>query len=244
VRYKLLLEYLGSGFAGWQAQPGERTVQGELERAISTIVRAPVRVVGASRTDAGVHATGQVAHVDLAEPLDSHRLLAGVSALAGPDLAVRSVEEAPADFHARYSARGKRYAYRILARVSPSPLLGAICWHVPVPLDVEAMRTAAGHLVGRRDLSAFGKAGGPSRDPVRNLEELSLERQGDLILVMLVADAFLYGMARAIVGTLVEVGRGACLPESIPDILAGRDRSSAGPAAPAAGLCLEEVFYP
>lgn len=243
MRYRLLVEYLGTGFAGWQVQPGARTVQGELERAISTVVRAPVRLVGASRTDAGVHAAGQVAHLDLEGPVDASRLLRGANALAGPDIAVVSVDEAPPGFHARYSARGKRYVYRILARSAPSPLLREISWHLPVPLDLSAMREAAACLVGRRNFSAFAKAGGPPRDPVRDLRELTLERRGDLVLVRMVADAFLYGMARAIVGTLVEVGRGRMSPARVLDILEGGERSAAGPAAPARGLCLEEVLY-
>jgi tRNA pseudouridine38-40 synthase len=247
TRFRATLEYDGTEFAGWQLQADARTVQGELERALEKVVGAAVRPIAAGRTDAGVHATGQVAHFDLETRLSGVELRRAANALLPADVAVVDLREARADFHARKHAAGKRYVYRILVRATPSPLRRRFAWHVRGPLDVEAMSRASRGLVGLHDFAAFrGTAGGEPgpADTRRRVDRLEWTRAGDEIRLVAEGAGFLRYMVRNLVGTLVQVGAGRRPVDSIPEILEARDRARAGPTAPPHGLCLERVWYP
>lgn len=250
---RLVLEYDGAGFHGWQAQPGaagRRTVQAALETALERLLGERVAAHGAGRTDAGAHALGQVASVALARSaMAPEAVRNGLNALLPEDVAVRLVEEAPAGFHARKAAIGKHYRYLLLCRAARSPLLCGRAWHRRGPLDLSAMTRGAAVLVGQHDFSAFRAAAGRARRPVRTLRRLTVAPDPaalveGLIRVDLEADGFLMHMARILVGTLVDVGRGRLAPEATAGILAGRDRRAAGPTAPACGLYLVAVRYP
>jgi tRNA pseudouridine38-40 synthase len=242
-RFRLTLEYDGAGFAGWQVQPGGlRTVQGVLGAALERIAGHPCRPVGASRTDAGVHAEGQLASVDLETALDAERLRRGLNGVLPRDLAVVAAAEVGPEFHARRAARSKLYRYRIWNGAGPSPLRAAWTHRVFTPLDLPAMRGAAARLLGSHDfrsLQAARPAPGPT---VRTLTRVDVEGEarGEL-QIWVEGDAFLRHMVRILAGTLVEVGLGRRDPEAIPALLAARDRSRAGPTAPARGLCLVQV---
>jgi tRNA pseudouridine38-40 synthase len=243
---KLVLEYDGTHFHGWQVQPSARTVMGEVERAIAQVTGETLRIHGASRTDVGVHALGQVASFATSSPLEPERLAAALNANLPDDVAVVAASIAPDSFHARHDARGKHYCFRWLDRKAPSPLERGRAVHVRGPLDVAAMDRAARALVGTHDFACFA-----SRDPsveeqrstVRTITEARVERRGDLVLFDVAGDGFLYNMVRAVAGTLAEVGRGKRDAASIPDVIASRDRRRAGPTAPAHGLALVRVFY-
>jgi tRNA pseudouridine38-40 synthase len=246
-RIRLLLEYDGTDFVGWQEQPDARSVQGELESAVSELAGGPVRVRGAGRTDSGVHATGQAAHLDWTGRLGPVELRGALNARLAPDLSVIDVRVVPDDFDARRDALSKRYRYRILNRPSPSPLRRRVTWHLRRRLDVDAMRRGAEHLVGDRDFESFrGAPGGPppSQCTRRTLDALEVRREGDECWIRARSRSFLRYMVRNLVGTLVEVGAGRLDLDEIPAILASRDRSRAGPTAPPQGLCLEWIEYP
>lgn len=254
--YRLVLEYDGSGFAGWQRQVvGVRTVQGALEHALAEIAAGRPAVLGASRTDAGVHAEGQVASVRLETRLDTATLRRALNAMLPPDVVVRSLALAPEGFHALRDARSKVYRYAVWNGDARSPLRAKRFHHQPGPLDVAAMRAAASCLVGRHDFASFqsraanwqaeAQRRGVVRSTVRTLFRADLEGEaGGEIRIELEGDGFLRQMVRSIAGTLLEVGRGHRRPESIPDVLAARHRPVAGAAAPAAGLTLVRVGYP
>jgi tRNA pseudouridine38-40 synthase len=245
-RWRLLLEYDGSDFCGWQLQARGRSVQGVLEEAFARILGVEVRPLAASRTDAGVHARGQVVHADAPERLAPVQLRAALNAVLPGDVCVLQIELAPPDFDARRDARGKCYAYRILNRATPSPLRRTRTWHIRDPLDREAMARAARCAQGTRDFAAFrGAAGSGSAlgSSVRTLTRLEPEQRGDELVVIAEGRSFLRHMVRNLVGTLVEVGRGRLPPGAMAEILESRDRARAGPTAPAHGLCLERVDY-
>jgi tRNA pseudouridine38-40 synthase len=253
--FRLVLEYDGAQFAGWQAQAGgARTVQGALEAALQQLTGAPVAVVGASRTDAGVHAEGQVASMSLGTRLDPAALVRALNALLPEDVAVRDVALAPEGFHARRDARSKLYRYAIWNGTERSPLRGRRFYAVRRPLDLGAMRTAAAALVGTHDWSAFqvrgsewraeGAAQGRPRSAVRQVMRLSvLGFGGGEVFAEVEGEGFLRQMVRTLVGTLIEVGRGRRDPSSMPALLECRDRAAAGPTAPAHGLTLVRVDY-
>lgn len=243
---RLDIEYDGGAFSGWQRQKtSPRTVQQILEEALWRILQEKIVVTGASRTDAGVHARGQVAHFSTASTIPPGRLRWSVNALLPPEILVRRVRVAPRSFHARFGATRKRYRYRVW-NAPDRPLWDrAHAWHERRPLDLARMREAARALAGRRDFKAFTTADRKrkSRNFVRTLHLLRLSRSGVEIRVDLAADGFLYNMARVIVGTLVEVGLGKRPPQSVPEALKRRDRRLAGRTAPAHGLCLMRVEY-
>jgi len=244
-RLRILVEYDGSGFHGWQRQPGVRTVQGELERALAVVARRPVEVRGASRTDAGVHALGQVAAFSLegCDGLDPRRLQGGVNALAGGDVVVRRIEETRADFDPRANVLRKTYRYRIFNDPVPSPLRAGSHLHVGAPLDREAMRAAAALLEGTHDFSAFRASDCTDPNVVRALLACRVIGDGEELVVEAVAKGFLKNMVRIIAGTLVEAGKGRLAPAAIPGIVASRDRGRAGPTAPPHGLVLVGIEY-
>ncbi|HYQ82288.1 MAG TPA: tRNA pseudouridine(38-40) synthase TruA [Anaeromyxobacteraceae bacterium] len=241
---KLVLEYDGTRYVGWQVQPNGPSVQAEVERALQALRKAPVRVTAAGRTDAGVHALGQVASFPEERPLPLAAYVKGMNALLPEDVAVRAASLEPDGFDARRDARGKRYRYTIQNVETRAPLGRRTAWQVFRPLDAGAMRAAAGPLTGRHDFAAFQAADCESHHAVRDLSRLEVlgERRGE-IQVVAEATAFVKHMVRNLVGTLVEVGLGSQPPEWPAEVLAGRDRTRAGPTAPPHGLLLEEVFY-
>ncbi|MBI5378910.1 MAG: tRNA pseudouridine(38-40) synthase TruA [Nitrospirae bacterium] len=241
--FRMTLEYEGSRFHGWQAQSQGLTLQGVLEEALERLTGAPTRVVAAGRTDAGVHALGQVVSFATARRLSPEAWKGALNALLPPDIVVREVREAPEGFDARRWATGKLYRYDILARTIPSPFLRKRAWWVPWHLQVEAMREAAALLLGTHDFSAVRAAGCGAKHPVRTLRRADLAVEGDLIRCGFEGDGFLRMMVRNIVGTLVEVGRGRLRPGAVGEILSTKDRRLAGPTAPPDGLYLVEVYY-
>jgi tRNA pseudouridine38-40 synthase len=240
---KLVLEYDGTELSGWQRQDNAPTVQEHLERALTEMTRAPVTVAGASRTDAGVHALGQVASFETGAAIPLHGFRRGLNALLPPAIAVVDASEAPPGFHARFSSRGKHYRYRVLARQDRAPLERRTAWHRPYPIDVDAMRAAAAHLVGEHDFSAFRAAGCTAKHAVRRLDRIDIARTGDVITIDVRGNAFVRNMVRIIAGTLVTAGEGRTTPAAVAAALASRDREQAGQTAPACGLTLVEVFY-
>jgi tRNA pseudouridine38-40 synthase len=246
-RIRLLLEYDGTDFVGWQVQSSGRSVQGELEAAIGELAGRGVRVHGAGRTDAGVHATGQMAHFDWDGRLTAAEIRQALNARLAADLCVVEAAAAPDDFDARRDATSKRYVYRLLCRTSPSPLRRRRVWHLRRRLDLRAMQRGAAHLVGSHDFEAFrGARGGPPPDQstCRSLDVLHVYRRDDEFQLRAEGRSFLRYMVRNLVGTLVEVGAGRRDPDDLPKLLADRDRSRAAATAPPHGLCLEAIRYP
>jgi tRNA pseudouridine38-40 synthase len=241
---KLVLSYDGTRYVGWQVQPNGPSIQAELERALSTLHKEPVRVTGAGRTDSGVHALGQVASLAVERPLPPGAYVKGLNALLPEDIAIRHAEVRDAPFDARRDARGKRYRYRIENLPTRAPLGRLQAWQVFRALDVAAMRAAAALLLGRHDFGAFRAADCAAHHAVRDLRRLDVIGEGGgRIEVVAEATAFLKHMVRNLVGTLVEVGLGARAPDSMAGLLASRDRTLAGRTAPPQGLVMEEVFY-
>jgi len=242
--FKLVIEYDGTDLAGWQRQPDQPSVQAHLEAAFLRLTGQPVSVIGAGRTDAGVHARGQVAHFKGKTRLTPLELLRGANALIPHQIAVLGAEEAPPDFHARYHARSKVYDYALYPAPVRSTLNRLYAWHLPCELDLKMMAQALTSLEGEHDFASFQSTGSAVKNTVRRMFEASLDERPDgLVRVTLEADGFLRHMARAIVGTLVEVGRGRVSPKEFQRILEAKDRSLAGATAPAHGLCLREVKY-
>lgn len=241
----LTVAYDGTDYCGFQRQrPGPRpSIQQVLEEAIARAVGQEARVTGAGRTDAGVHAEKQVVSFRAVTRIPVERLPYALNRFLPPDVVVTGAYPGKEGFHPRFSAASKVYRYTIWRAPFPSPFFRRYAWHHPKPLDVAAMRQAAASLVGRRDFAALAGAGRPVRDTVRTVLRCEVDERPPLLVVRVEADGFLYKMARTIVGTLVEVGRGRYPPEAVADILASRDRRRAGPAAPAMGLCLEDVRY-
>lgn len=240
---KLTLAYDGTRYVGWQRQAEGESLQGVLEDALARFEGNPVTVHGAGRTDAGVHALGQVASVQLTCGHDVDTLTRALNAQLPEDLRVRVIEEAPPGFHARFSARAKTYRYQIRNGRVASPFDRAYVWHLPERLDAAAMRCAAHTLVGRHDFSAFQSIGTQVPDSIRTITASDVRSEGDLLLYEVTADGFLRHMVRAIVGTLVEIGRGWRTPESIATLLANGVRAEAGATAPPHGLFLVRVDY-
>ena len=241
---KLVIEYDGTGLAGWQRQADRPTVQGLLETALARLTGETITVFGAGRTDAGVHARGQAASLRTASRLSLEEIRRGLNALVPDQIAVLSVEEVPLDFHARYSARTKVYDYDLMVSAVRPALERRFLWHQRPGLDVEAMARALPVIVGRHDFAGFQSSGSSVQTTVREVIAARLETRPDgLVRISIEADGFLRHMVRAIVGTLVEVGRGRMTPEAFADLLSIRDRSRAGPTAPARGLFLRKVRY-
>ena len=240
---KLVLEYDGTCYAGWQRQPDHPTIQEAIERAIHQVSQATVSVIGAGRTDAGVHALGQVAsfRTDLDWPASNW--MRALNAVLPKDIAVRSSALMDTRFHAQHHARGKLYTYRILHRSARPTVDRAFVWHVYKPLNEAAMQQAAAALIGSQDFSSFEGSLTDNSNPICHLQRLDVIRHGDQIHIEAYADRFLKHMVRAIVGTVVEVGLGKRNPGSLTEVLRARDRSVAGLTAPAHGLCLMRVDY-
>jgi tRNA pseudouridine38-40 synthase len=245
MQLRLTVEYDGEAYQGWQLQPGGPTVQSVLEQALATALREPVRVRGAGRTDAGVHARGQVAAARVTQvPADLTKLQKSLNALTPDDVAVRAIEVVGDDFDPRRQARSRAYEYRILNAAAPSPFWRRHAWHLPRALDVDAMAAAAAVLVGEHDFAAFRAADAETvRSTVRRAFVSRIDREDELLVYRIEATAFLKHMVRNIVGTLVEVGSGVRHASDLAAVIASRDRGRAGPTAPPHGLCLVAVRY-
>jgi tRNA pseudouridine38-40 synthase len=243
VNIKLTVEYDGTNYCGWQIQPNGLSIQAVLEKAVSTFVGTSTRVTGSGRTDAGVHALGQVANFFSEKEYDRHRILRGLNALTPPDITVKDAEVVADSFDARRDGRSRVYEFRVLNRSTPSPFHLNRAWHIHESLDLDAMRGAIPCLIGEHDFSSFRAAGCDATHPVRKIYGTSLEKRGELLIYSVEATAFLRHMVRNIVGTLVEIGRGWRTPQSFSQLLEARDRTQAGPTAPACGLYLIAVKY-
>lgn len=243
-RFKLVVEYDGTDFVGWQRQDNGPTVQEALEEAVQGFCGEIVTVQGAGRTDSGVHALGQVAHLDLARATTADKLRDALNALLRPQpIAVLEVQDVGADFHARFSATQRRYLYRIVNRRAPLALDAGRAWFVPQVLDLEAMRAGARHLIGHHDFSSFRATECQANSPLKTLDYLELERHNAEIRITAAARSFLHHQVRNMVGSLTLVGRGKWPASRIGAVLLARDRGQAGPTAPPWGLYLTEVRY-
>jgi tRNA pseudouridine38-40 synthase len=243
-RYRLTLEYDGGPYAGFQAQSGQPTVQGVLERAIFDFCGEEARLHAAGRTDAGVHATAQVVHVDLDREVTPTTVMNAINAHLGTEpVAVVAASLADPDFHARFSATSRRYLYRILNRPAPAVLERGRVWRIKTPLDAEAMAQAARGLLGLHDFTTFRDAACQAKSPIKTLDVAAVSRHDEEIHLVFAARSFLHRQVRSMVGSLVEVGRGRWSAEDLRQALAARDRAACGPVAPAEGLCLAAVGY-
>jgi len=242
-RLLLVVQYDGTDYCGFQRQPGLPTIQGELEDALTQLLDRETAVTGAGRTDAGVHAVGQTGTFETDSPIPTERVAGALNALLPDEVAIAEAREVPEDFHPRYHAVGKLYGYRILNRDLPSPFIGRYAWHLSFELKLPPMRDAAQALLGEHDFEAFSSSGSSVESTVRTLRRLDIERQGELIEIRLEADGFLYMMARRIVGTLTDVGRGLIPVEEVPELLRSRDRNRVRTVAPPQGLSLIKVVY-
>jgi tRNA pseudouridine38-40 synthase len=244
MNIKLTMEYDGTAYHGWQIQPGLQTIQGVMREQIARITQQKVNLIGAGRTDAGVHALGQVANFQTESAIDLPSLQRGLNSLLPPDIVITRAEEAEEGFHARFSARSKVYEYHILNRSYPSALLRDYAWFVHHGLDLSSMRTCGKLLIGSHDFSSFRASGDESRHSTREVIRLEIERrQEHLVVVTIEANAFLREMVRSIVGTLVDVGQGKTSFEEFKEIFGAHDRRQAGMTAPAQGLFLVQVKY-
>jgi tRNA pseudouridine38-40 synthase len=245
-RYVLLVEYFGAPYQGWQSQSGGQTVQDAIERAIAMLRETGRRLICAGRTDAGVHALGQVVHVDLSKAWDTGRLRDALNAHlqgAGEAVTILGVVEAPEGFDARISAIRRHYRYRILNRRPPAALDRQRVWHVARPLDAEAMHAAAQTILGRHDFTTFRAAACQAKSPVRTLERLDVIRRGEEVHIEASARSFLHNQVRSMVGTLVRIGHGGWPVSEMRDALDARDRARCGPVCPPDGLYFLKVDY-
>ncbi|MEN6313533.1 MAG: tRNA pseudouridine(38-40) synthase TruA [Clostridiaceae bacterium] len=240
---KLTIEYDGTAYHGWQSQINATAVQDVVASAVSSLTGENCSVTGSSRTDTGVHALGQVCNFHTNSPIPADKFAYALNTLLPEDIVIRKSEDVPDGFHARFSARGKKYRYLFYNSVFPSALLRNRAFHVYYPLDIAAMHKAAGCFTGTHDFAAFSAAGGSVKTTVRTITEAAVVRDDELVGFTVAGDGFLYNMVRIIAGTLVEVGFGRIKADDIPEIIDSCDRKRAGRTAPAHGLYLVEVYY-
>jgi tRNA pseudouridine38-40 synthase len=240
---KIIIEYDGTEYHGWQRQPNGISIQEVLENKLALITNGKVRLIGSGRTDAGVHAAGQVANFKTESMIECRDLLKGINSLLPADIAVRDVIDVDDEFHARYSAKSKVYDYKIYNSCVRSPRYRNYSWHVFKKLDVKSMRTAASYLIGTKDFSSFCAAGSDVKHYTRTVVECGIVEDTAMIVFTIEADGFLRYMVRNIIGTLVDVGKGRNTPEEFMEIMNSKDRTNSGITAPPQGLFLKEVKY-
>jgi tRNA pseudouridine38-40 synthase len=243
-RYKLLIEYDGSGFYGFQIQKEQLTIQGVLEEALSKLFQRPIGIFAAGRTDAGVHAYGQVIHFDVNQDMPLYKIQEGLNFYMRPfSVSVLQIEEKDNNFHARFSAQSRSYRYIILNRRAPSPLLAKRAWPIKYDLDHEKMRKASQILIGQHDFSSFRAAECQAKSPIKTINKIEIVKHDDLIYLDIEALSFLHHMVRNIVGSLQMVGSGKWSIEDFQKVLEAKNRSFAGQTAPACGLYFMKVDY-
>ena len=241
---RLLLQYEGTRYQGWQRQTSsDNTIQGKLELLLSKMCDEPIEIVGSGRTDAGVHAYGQVANFHTTSTMSAEEMLSYINEYLPQDIAVLQVTEAAPRFHSRLNACGKRYCYRVINSAIPNVFWRRYALEVPLKLDVEAMEKAASYLSGEHDFKAFTSAKKGKKSTVRRIDKIDIAREGDRLTFTFEGNGFLHHMVRILVGTLLEVGTGKRKPEEMSEILASGSREKAGALVPAKGLTLMEVFY-
>lgn len=240
---KLLLEYDGSNYAGWQRQKNAKTIQETVENAIQNITCKETEITGCSRTDAGVHAKGFVGNFYTESKIPIGRIADAINSQLPEDIVVLDAEETSLDFHARYWAKGKTYSYTILNRIYPVAINRNYMYHFRQKLDFNSMCAAVQEFIGTYDFSAFRNAGSSVKTSVRTITDLKVIQSGEIIKIYVSADGFLYNMVRIIAGTLIDVGIGKIRPDEIKEIILSKDRTKSGRCAPAHGLCLEQVYY-
>ena len=243
-RIGLIVAYDGTNYCGWQVQPNGITIQGELNRCLSELLGEEIETIGASRTDAGVHAMGNVAVFDTNTRIPGEKISYALNQRLPEDIRIQLSEEMPLDFHPRYCDSVKTYEYRILNRRFPVPTERLYSYFYHYKLDVEKMRAATSYLIGRHDFASFCGSGAQVKSTVRTIRSIEIERYEDMITIRISGEGFLYNMVRIIAGTLIEIGNGQYPPERVRDILNACDRAAAGPTAPAHGLTLMGIeFY-
>ena len=240
---KLIIEYNGKGFNGWQKQPNKLNIQGEIERAIKELTGEEVNLIASGRTDAGVHSIGQVANFYTESSIPIQKFAIAINSKLKKSIVIKSAEEVPEKFHSRYSVHNKKYRYIINNSEQGTAIYRDLEYHMPVKLDVDKMKEAAKYFVGKHDFSAFKASGTSSKSSVREIYSAEVFKNGDRIYIELVGNGFLYNMVRIIAGTLVDVGIGKIEPEKIPEIIESKKRENAGKTLPAHGLYLVEVNY-
>lgn len=240
---KLTIEYNGTEFSGWQRQKNGISVEEVVDTAIKKLLKEDIKLYGSSRTDAGVHARGQVANFKTVSNIPAERYTGALNGLLPDGVVIVNSEEVPMEFHSRYDSRGKIYSYSILNRKIRPAYMSDYVAFIPYDLDFDKMINASKGFLGKHDFAAFRSKGGSVKTTVRTINSLTLERDGSMIQMMIDGDAFLYNMVRIIAGTLVDIGRGRLKADSIPDIILSLDRERAGKTAPAHGLCLEKIYY-
>ncbi|MDP4183093.1 MAG: tRNA pseudouridine(38-40) synthase TruA [Bacillota bacterium] len=240
---KITIEYDGTDYHGWQSQENAVSVQGVIEEALSKLTGENINIIGASRTDTGVHAYGQVANFFTESKIPAEKFFLAANCQLPSDISIVGSEEVSLDFHSRFCAKGKRYKYLIYNSRSPSALLRNRAYHVPVSLDFEKMRKAALYIPGKKDFSTFKATGSSVKSSVRTITGIELNKKENVIEMVITGDGFLYNMVRIIAGTLVDVGNGRINSDDLGSIIESLDRTKAGRTAPAHGLYLMEVFY-
>jgi tRNA pseudouridine38-40 synthase len=241
MRLRLLVEYDGTDYAGWQIQKGQRTIQGEIEDALKIIVQKPVRITAAGRTDAGVHARGQIAHLDLEMPQDLKKLQNSLNGILSRDVRIKNIDQVNDKFHARYSATAREYCYLLTKK--PNALLRNLSWYVPYTLNVKRMSQATAYIIGKHDFRSFCRVVSTVKHHYCNVLEAQWIEDSETVKFIIKANRFIHGMVRALVGTLVDVGRGKMNSDEFKEILLTRNRIFAGQSAPAKGLMLEKIYY-
>lgn len=240
-RIKLIVAYDGTNYCGWQVQPGQRTIEGELNKVLSELLHEEIHVIGASRTDAGVHGLGNIAVFDTDSRIPGEKFSYALNQRLPEDIVVNHSEEVEPDYHPRKCSSVKTYEYRIWNHPFPNPMNRRYSAFVYVPLDEKRMQRAADYLVGEHDFTSFCSVATQVESKVRTIYSLKVSREGELITIRVQGNGFLYNMVRIIAGTLIKVGQGAMEPERLPEILAALDRQEAGPTAPPEGLTLVEI---
>lgn len=240
---KLILEYDGTRYCGWQKQKNGLSIQEVLQRSVENIVGHEIKIIGSSRTDAGVHAKGMVANFHTSSNIPIEKFAAAINSKLPHDIAVIDAKEVAETFHSRYDSKGKRYSYLIFNRKTRSPLYRNYAAQIPVHLDIQKMNEAASFILGTHDFSAFKASKSSVKNNIRTVKSIEVIKNGDIIKIQVEADGFLYNMVRIIAGTLIEVGMGKILPHDVKYIIESRDRKLAGKTAPPQGLYLECVYY-